>query len=90
MNNNVNANDNHINHYSNTISINHNHNHHTNNNHNTNDNNSNLKVPWFDKPDQDVIAEMDCRKGTNRVGANGVAANIMFFDRGTFGVLPFT
>ena len=28
------------------------------------------------------------RKGTNGVGTNGVTANVVFFDRGTFGVLP--
>ena len=31
-----------------------------------------------------------CRKGTNGVSTNGVTANLMFFDRGTFGVLPLT
>ena len=30
------------------------------------------------------------RKGTNRVSTNGVTANFMFCDRGTFGVLPLT
>ena len=30
------------------------------------------------------------RKGTNEVSTNGVTANCMFFDRGTFWVLPLT
>ena len=30
------------------------------------------------------------RKGTSGVSTNGVTANFMFFDRGTFWVLPFT
>ena len=30
------------------------------------------------------------RKGQNGVSTNGVAANLMFSDRGTFGVLPLT
>ena len=30
------------------------------------------------------------RKGTNGVSTNGVTANLMFFDRGTFWVLPLT
>ena len=30
------------------------------------------------------------RKGTNGVSTNGVTANFMFFDRGTFWVLPLT
>ena len=30
------------------------------------------------------------RKGTNGVSTNGVTADVMFFDRGTFWVLPFT
>ena len=30
------------------------------------------------------------RKGTNGVSANGVTANFVFFDRGTFGVFPLT
>ena len=30
------------------------------------------------------------RKGTNGVSTNGVTANFMFFDRGTFRVLPVT
>ena len=30
------------------------------------------------------------RKGTNGVSTNGVTANVMCFDRGTFGVLPLT
>ena len=30
------------------------------------------------------------RRGTNGVSTNGVTANFMFFDRGTFGVLPLT
>ena len=30
------------------------------------------------------------RKGTNGVSSNGVTANFIFFDRGTFGVLPLT
>ena len=30
------------------------------------------------------------RKGTTGVSNNGVTANFMFFDRGTFGVLPLT
>ena len=30
------------------------------------------------------------RKGTNGVGTNGVAANFVFLDRGTSGVLPLT
>ena len=30
------------------------------------------------------------RKGTNGVGANGVTAKFMFFDGGTFWVLPLT
>ena len=30
------------------------------------------------------------RKGTNGVSTNGVTANYMFFDRGTFWVLPLT
>ena len=30
------------------------------------------------------------RKGTNGVSTNGVAANFIFFDRGTFWVLPLT
>ena len=30
------------------------------------------------------------RKGTNGVSTNGITANFMFFDRGTFGVLPLT
>ena len=29
-------------------------------------------------------------KGTNGVGTNGVTADLMFFDRGTFWVLPLT
>ena len=31
-----------------------------------------------------------CRKGTNGFGTNGVTANLMFFDTGTFWVLPLT
>ena len=31
-----------------------------------------------------------CQKGTNGVGTNGVIANFMFFDGGTFWVLPST
>ena len=30
------------------------------------------------------------RKGTNGVSTNGVTANFVFFDRGTFWVLPLT
>ena len=30
------------------------------------------------------------RKGTNGVSTNGVTANLMLFDRGTFWVLPLT
>ena len=30
------------------------------------------------------------RRGTDGVGTNGVTTNLMFFDRGTFSVLPLT
>ena len=34
--------------------------------------------------------ECESRKVTSGVSTNGVTANLMFFDRGTFGVLPLT
>ena len=35
-------------------------------------------------------ASIIVRKGTHGVSTNGVTANYMFFDRGIFGVLPWT
>ena len=37
-----------------------------------------------------VIVILEDRKGTNGVSANGVTANFMFFDGGTFWVPPLT
>ena len=37
-----------------------------------------------------IHANFGPREGTNGVSANGVTANVMFFDKGTFWVLPLT
>ena len=37
-----------------------------------------------------AVGSADARKGADGVGTNGVTANFMLFDRGTFGVLPLT
>ena len=37
-----------------------------------------------------LIGNYGVRKGTNGVSTNGVTANFLFFDRGTFWVLPLT
>ena len=39
--------------------------------------------------EQKVVARL-ARRGTNGVSTNGVDVNLMFFDRGTFWVLPLT
>ena len=36
------------------------------------------------------MARLGTRKGTNGVSTNGVTADFMFFDRGTYWVLPLT
>ena len=41
-------------------------------------------------PVDGVHSSCCARKGTNGVSTNGVTANFMFFDRGTFWVLPLT
>ena len=42
-----------------------------------------FKAPW-------APSSQLSRKGTNGVSTNGVTANLMFFDRGTFWVVPLT
>ena len=44
----------------------------------------------FGMTDSGSPSETTTRKGTNGVSTNGVTANLMFFDRGTFWVLPLT
>ena len=39
---------------------------------------------------EEAASVMGLRKGTNGVSTTGVTANFIFFDRGTFWVLPLT
>ena len=44
----------------------------------------------IESPHNSIHVLLGFRKGTNGVSTNGVTANFMFFDRGTFWVFPLT
>ena len=82
-------NDNNDNNNNNNNNDNNDKNNDNNNNHNNNNSYTNCVIYIGQPaPDGHSVVGRGGRKGTNGVSTNGVSANFMFLNRGTFWVLP--